>query len=51
MSIPVIGTAIVNGPHWLKKLIDSQSILKRMSDSAASLTKIDATKNLAKLVK
>ena len=23
MSIPVIGTAIVNGPHWLKRLIDS----------------------------
>ena len=35
----------------LKKLIDSQSILKRMSDSAASLAKIDATKNLAKLLK
>lgn len=35
----------------LKKLIDSQVILKRMSDSAASLAKIDATKNLAKLVK
>jgi UDP-N-acetylglucosamine--N-acetylmuramyl-(pentapeptide) pyrophosphoryl-undecaprenol N-acetylglucosamine transferase len=35
----------------LKKLIDSQAILKRMSDSAASLAKIDATKNLAKLVK
>jgi UDP-N-acetylglucosamine--N-acetylmuramyl-(pentapeptide) pyrophosphoryl-undecaprenol N-acetylglucosamine transferase len=35
----------------LKNLIDSQTTLKKMSENAAALAVLDATKNLAQLLK